>query len=217
MDMDFKKVIYVNNANKVSYSCLDDLLTNTVAAQESNCECWRDEYYINYYLVSNLEYSKYYRKLIKDNAVEDLLKILSAESQAFAKYIDLDKFSDIVSLLKTEMADFVIEQIPVDTVITVNGETYNGADGLEQASRDETMPVSNLWQRYPCFDSFDYATEKRCYNNYCFCTKDSALWSRIKSLNNNMNYCLVGENTPKDILPIVYLNGDADTMLYAHL
>ena len=66
------------------------------------------------------------------------------------------------------------------------------------------------------FDDDDYANEDRDYNNYCFCKKDSAKWQEISELRpQDVNFCLIGEHTPKEVLPLVYRDGDNSKLLFA--
>ena len=77
--------------------------------------------------------------------------------------------------------------------------------------------VGEVWQSYPCFDSSDYATETRSYQNYLIrkkliCDDDM---QKIKNLPTGGCLEKINEQMPLDVLPLVYYSGDGGFMLVA--
>ena len=212
-----EKAIYVENYAKIEYSCLEDMLVNMDFGVNNIKEVRHDDFYLKNKIIENLEYSRYYRKLIKENDIDFIMKLLADESPTLKKYVDMLMFRNNIIELKDNLADFNITRLPITSKIVINKVTYNGAKNLESASQNIKDDVSNRWESFPCFDSYDYANENRCYNNYCFCSKNSQTWQRIMELKpQRQNFCLVGVNMPKDVLPMVYMNDDEKTMLLAY-
>lgn len=215
--MTSEKVIYVENYAKIEYSCLEDMLVNMYFGVNNIKEIGHDDFYLKSKIIENLEYSRYYRKLIKENDIDFVMKLLADESPTLKKYVDMLMLRNNMIELKDNLADFNITRLPITSKIVINKVTYNGAKDLESASQNIKEDVSNRWKSFPCFDSYDYANENRCYNNYCFCSKNSQTWQRIMELKpQRHNFCLVGENMPKDVLPMVYMNDAEKTMLLAN-
>lgn len=76
--------------------------------------------------------------------------------------------------------------------------------------------VSEFYESYPVFDSFDIGDD-RTYQNYVFTSEpigDEKL-KQIFEINHNCNYCMVHEQIPESLLPILYYSGEGDYMLLA--
>ena len=213
-----EKVIYFNDACPTTFSCLESLLTQSDFNKQLPETYWHDSFNLKYHIVECLQFSPYYRKLIQGNTIDELIKILSDDAPSLTHYVDIDLLTKELKNLKKNISDFVLEKIPVDTKLLINGTTYNGARSLKTASLEKVASISNRWEPFPCFDSYDYANENRRYNNYCFCSKDSDQWKEVEKLKlQDSNFCLVGEGLPKELLPMVYVNDEYKLMIYAHL
>ena len=77
--------------------------------------------------------------------------------------------------------------------------------------------VGEVWQNYPCFDSSDYATETRSYQNYVIRKTHitSAEMQRVRDLPAEYSFNKITEEMPTDVLPLVYYSGDGGFMLVA--
>ena len=77
--------------------------------------------------------------------------------------------------------------------------------------------VGEMWYPYPCFDSSDFASENRSYQNFIFraqsITQDDM--KMLSELPNQGNQCRISEVVPSVMLPMVYYVGDGSTMLVA--
>lgn len=79
--------------------------------------------------------------------------------------------------------------------------------------------ILELYEMYPCFDSYDYANEDRFYRNFFFSREpftdeDVEELSRISQ---KPGVCLVSEETPQWALPALYYKGEGSRMLLAVL
>ena len=107
-----------------------------------------------------------------------------------------------------------------DIIAHVEMYMCDGSTGNPNKSEPEKkgkVHVGQLWMRYPCFDSSDYAYETRAYQN--FILRDRPITSAdIKKLNKlpwNGNAKRISESVPSDMLPMVYYIGDGDQMIIA--
>lgn len=77
--------------------------------------------------------------------------------------------------------------------------------------------VGEVWESYPCFDSSDYATETRSYQNYLIRRKSITNDDMQNVKNLPTSGCLekINEQMPLNVLPIVYYSGDGGFMLVA--
>lgn len=77
--------------------------------------------------------------------------------------------------------------------------------------------VGELWMPYPCFDASDYATENMSYQNFVFrnrpITEDDL--KALSDLPTFGNEYRVYERVPAEMRPLVYYEGDGQTMLVA--
>ena len=114
------------------------------------------------------------------------------------------------------------------------GQTLHGLDdilayneisiGAKQSSASYERPekrgelhVGQLWERYPCFDLSDYASENRFYQNYII-RKDSITENELLQLRELPSFGdskKINERISLDMLPMVYYVGTGGFMLVA--
>ena len=211
-----ERIIYPKEYGITSYSCLESLVLMMKTSGYRRVDYWHDRFHIKYNLVENIIYSEYYRRLIQKNSIDDIMTLLCEDAPSLKICVDLDLLKTAISIKKADMSDFDIVRLPADATLIVNGVSYHGTAGLKKAMREKTSDVCIRYEAYPCFDDDDYANEDRDYNNYCFCKKDSAKWQEISELRpQDVNFCLIGEHTPKEVLPLVYRDGDNSKLLFA--
>lgn len=208
------KMIYVNSHRKSSFTCLEDYLNNYSDHWGTIEDFWQGERSVRDILLADLAHSRYYRRLMQQRDSECLFEMLIDEAPSLKKYVNMDMFANYLKTCKEEMSDYEIVRLPCDATIEVNGLKYHGAVDLKNAWHQKR--IENRWEGFPCFDSYDYADENRCYNNYCFCEKDSDIWKKVQELEEKCDFCLVNEHMPTDVLPMVYVNDESPTMLFAH-
>jgi len=119
--------------------------------------------------------------------------------------------------------------------VTILGQVFHGLDDIiahvemymcdgSSGNPDKCKPekkgkvhVGQLWMRYPCFDSSDYAYETRAYQNFILRDRPitSADMKKLNKLPWNGNAKRISESVPSDMLPMVYYIGDGDQMIIA--
>lgn len=77
--------------------------------------------------------------------------------------------------------------------------------------------VLEVYERYPCFDSSDYATEDRYFRNFFFSTKPFTMGEiyRFALMNRKCNLQFIDENMPDWAIPSIYYDGDSKKMTLA--
>lgn len=139
----------------------------------------------------------------------------------------------------------VLRRYPANGPIKVAGMTFNNineiaqlqciqvsASKAESAKRGELItfscrkdPVSRegwytalIFERYPCFDAEDYATEDRYYRNYIFhhgLISPQLCKKFLQRIPMRINYCMATIETPAEYLPIVYHDDGYDFVIVA--
>ena len=143
-----------------------------------------------------------------------------------------EKLEELYESFQNKYSDDCIGNLDIQVYsVTENfqifGETLHGLDdilaymeisiGINQTSASIEKPekrgelhVGQLWERYPCFDLSDYATERRFYQNYII-RKEPIRETEILQLKKFR----ISERIPLDMLPMVYYVGDGGFMLVA--
>lgn len=206
------KTIYTTGYRDFVYSCLDDLMRGRCLWDKYTNA---DKYKLNIsHLLTDLSYSIYYRKLLKEKTVKEIACLLLDESVRLRRNIvNRQTFETQIAMCKDSLADYSIVRLSCSLPIVVNGKIYNGIGDLMTAnSRGD---ISSMVERFPCFDDVDYDTEDRYYRNYWFCGKDSEAWKTIEMLEAGHNHCYLSERLSKEALPMVYYVDGESTMLFA--
>ena len=133
------------------------------------------------------------------------------------------------------IADYDIQMYHIDDDITILGHTFHGLQGVRQHCEmtasmgfqlycfptKEHIPLENIHvgiidKSYPKFDSYDYS-DTRCYENYIFAHEPitEQLVQEYTKIGVESNYCMVHENIPTELLPILYYVGDGPYMVLA--
>lgn len=132
------------------------------------------------------------------------------------------------------IADFDIQVYPIATKVNICGHTFDGLEEIQRLTeisgtgylnqyitkKDigcEDVHVGQIYQRYPCFDSSDYAYENRYYQNYLIRKEAISEQDVYKALamKSQGNEKRVHELTPAKMLPMVYYKGEGGFMLIA--
>ena len=104
----------------------------------------------------------------------------------------------------------IITRQPCSEDIEILGHVYHGIQDIKNQCHSEGGPLVILenCELFPCFDYHDYATERRFFRNYLFCKSNEEAakkgYAFQKSMVKVANYCLIGEDMPEDMLPMVY-------------
>lgn len=131
-----------------------------------------------------------------------------------------------------KLAAFDIQLYRVDEVVKIWGQEIGNLETISQNTEifidrggpfriidfaDWGYHVGQAEEPYPCFDSEDWANEDRHYQNYII-RKDYIIdeeMERFYCVDTNGNACRVHEETPEEMLPMIYYKGDGDFMLVA--
>lgn len=118
------------------------------------------------------------------------------------------------------MKTIIIHQ-SCDKNIEILGHVYHGIQDIKNQCYSESGPLVILdnCQLFPCFDCDDYATEIRFFRNYLFCksneeaARKGAIFQRSEIRAGN--YCLIGEDMPEEMLPMVYYEDESKEVIVA--
>ena len=192
------------------------------------------------YIDEIVMYNIRFRDCLRMHGIEGVIKMLIDEAPAIAqetKALETLR-SKWTHRMNEHIADYDIQCLPKNGRICINGCWFEGLKDIEAQVEISGTPgylfrswykreeyrhnplglhVGNIWRSYPKFDSSD-ASDGRCYNNYVFSktplTEEMMedYCSRIKA---SFDSCMVHENIPADLLPILYYDGDSDCVLLA--
>ena len=189
---------------------------------------WR-EYTLFDIVRYNVRYRNHYRKF----GFFALMALLLYDECLLVKESDSIKYLS-GALKNWKIADYDIQCYNINDEITILGQTFKGLEDIrknvEICCRFGTkgingfVPKENdgfnnihvglIYENYPTFDSFDYA-DNRTYQNYIF-RKDSITVSDIKKCKeiwHCMNFCMLHEDIPEEMLPMLYYCGEGNYML----
>ena len=206
-----------------------DSLQEAVTYLKKNSYSW----YI--YLQDIVAYTLRYRDYLRENGIDATIQLLIDEVPELkeeAKALDWlrEYYTD------EEVASYDIRCYDIRDKITVLGHEFKGLKdviahssmaGVNHSSdvtvyertprkRKNGIAVVELYEHYPVFDSYDMGDD-RTYQNYFFINGDVSAEDVEKraKLSDGVNYCMVHEDLPEEMLPVLYYNGDGDYMLLA--
>lgn len=132
------------------------------------------------------------------------------------------------------MAQIWIREVSKNSKIEILGHVFNGLSDIKRAvesycrierelwDSDPKSPVKGvhvicIYERYPCFDSYDYANENRNFCNYFFSTEPFTKQQigRLAKLPRRSNAQIVNGDMPEWAVPAVYYRGEGDKMIVA--
>lgn len=195
---------------------------------------------LSVYIEDIVMYNIRFRDCLREEGIDGVIKMLTDEAPAVA--LDTKALDDLkrkwTDRMNEHIADYDIQCLPKDSLILIDNYLFNGLDEIDAQSEMSGNPthrfgkwysrkeyihnpaglhVGNIWKSYPTFDSSDDC-DNRSYNNYViskeplteekmdeYCNRISASW----------NACMVHEDIPKELLPILYWDGHSDNVLLA--
>lgn len=196
-------------------------------------ECGRFSYVID----DIVRYNVCYRDYLREYGMEALIERLLKEAPG------LNDDAEVVEQLRRwwenngcRIADYDVRCYNVRDKVTILGHSFNGlkdimkhcemtcregmSDTIDCSLRDcevlEGVHIGEFYMPYPIFDSSDWG-DNRSYRNYIFRRNaiDEADMRAALAVSHNMNFCMVHEDIPHELLPILYYCGDGDYMLLA--
>lgn len=194
------------------------------------------DYIINnkafFMLIKMIEYNVPLRDRIREigvvSFVQEMKSILS-ENDTLNIY--LDDFCNRWS--NHPISDFDIQIYSIFDSVSILGHVFMGLQEIASSTEallgshscqvsfldkhDLKVHVGELYEKYPCFDSEDYVNENRYYENYLI--RDHIIQEadllNCRDAKCSGNACRVNEMLPKELLPMVYYDGDSGFMLIA--
>ena len=192
---------------------------------------------MEYRLPDIIMYNVCYRDYLRNYGMDMLLKRLVKDVPELAKdeklLQSLQKWYDKEG---KNLSGYDIQCYNIMDTITVLGHEFYGLEdvmahssaygriGCSDMTLNECNPqkkvpnlyIAELYARYPIFDSYDIGDD-RTYQNYVFTNEpiDDEKLKEIAEIRHNYDYCMVHENIPEHLLPILYYRGDGDYMILA--
>jgi len=182
-------------------------------------------YYLDYMLFYNVPVRDAIRKDGLRAVADALLEYAHGNEQVKMKlYGIVSKYGD-----NMQLADFDIQILPVTVKMNFYGKTVTYKDIIdcteitrrigrwtsERERKNNALHVANIYEPYPCFDSYDYASETRSYDTHIIrdkkITEDDCL--EIEKSGHGYHYNYASDYVPSKYLPLVYRNGDSRFVL----
>lgn len=201
---------------------------------------------LEYYITKLVLYNICYRDILRNYGFEELKQRMLAEAPRLAN--DSMAMKALETLRDFEIAPFDIQCLPCDSVLSFFGIEVNGLQALKQAVGISTqywhtnnpyllkgafrpgihrnkpektikgLYIAEIYERYPCFDSDDYANENRYFQNFFISRtpfSDDKLLAYMKN-KATTNVCMVRDDLSLQSLPAVYYVGEENYMLVAN-
>lgn len=223
-----KTKIYVPNRAPYRFSSLEEAVV-TLKKQRSG---------FKYYdLIDTVEYNVCYRDHLRQHGLDSLIERLLREAP------DLNADQKALDELRIwwekagKLADYDIQCYGINDTVTILGRKFKGLKDIsshrciagycngrgvdcyvpKDANTYKDVDIGELYESYPTFDIYD-SCDGRTYQNYIFrrspVTSDN-MTEADKMIASGCNFCMVHEEIPVELLPILYYRGDGDTMLLA--
>ena len=130
----------------------------------------------------------------------------------------------IQSLIVPNNVQMELRQIPSECILSIYGVVFEGIDAIKDYWRDQmdsSQPyIIERSQRFPCFDSSDYAYENRYFWNFLICQSKLEADKKAKSMEQlevvNGNFRLVNKNLSADMRPMVYYEDESTSVILAY-
>ena len=186
-------------------------------------------------LTEIVRYNIFYRDYLREYGIDALIAMVIEDAPELAddrsalnylrKWVKKDKLSayDIQCYNikdKVTILDHTFEGL--EDIIRhreiVGKEFYRGFECFmsKDISTYQDIHIGEIYENYPIFDSYDLGDD-RTYQNYIF-RKQHITEQDMKTafgIYHNWNFCMVHEQIPFNLLPILYYRGEGDYMLLA--
>lgn len=157
-----------------------------------------------------------YRDYLRDNGIDALIALLIEEAPILNEYQDtLAKVREWGENPEC-IGDYDIQCCHINSQFELFGDIFGGLNDFLTSYKDKGIYLNSEKERYPCFDSYDYANENRYYTNYFLSDtpfKDEQIAEHSK-LPHGSNYDMATEKLQPRHLPMIYYKGDG---LYMYL
>lgn len=192
------------------------------------------------YIVNIMLYNIRYRDCLRAKGIDAVIQMLIDEAPIIA--LDIKGIDYLKKVwherMNEHLADYDIQCLPKNNRLCIESCWFDGLDDIEKQVEISGNPrhnfckwytrqeykqnpsglhIGNIWESYPVFDSSD-ASDGRSYNNYVFSKNaltEEMMEQYCKCIDSNYNACMVHEDIPNDLLPVLYYNGDSDWIIIA--
>ena len=125
-----------------------------------------------------------------------------------AKHIDTDEFC------VESGEESKIVRLDKDCKIHIMGHTFHGIEDILSWKGTEPTILQKS-KLFPCFDSYDYASENRFYHNILFCKDEEDANEKMPVYDAiPRGYgCVIGRRYPENLRPLVYYADESSEML----
>lgn len=177
----------------------------------------------------------YYRDYLREYGIDSLIRIITDEVPELTDDKKALKYLREWAT-KEKVAIYDIQCYNIKSKITILGHIFDGLEdiikhrealgkefyrGFECFIPQEVISYSDihigeLYENYPIFDSYDLGDD-RAYQNYIF-RKNEITRQDMETafaVYHKGNFCMVHEQIPEDMLPILYYSGESNYMLLA--
>jgi hypothetical protein len=194
---------------------------------------------LSVYITDIILYNIRFRDCLREQGIGGAIKKLIDEAPVIEEETKvLNNLRRIwTDRMNERIADYDIQCLPKNSRICIEGCWFDGLDDIvaqvemagnpchtfqkwyprkEYKHNTSGLHIGNLWKSYPTFDSYD-ACDGRSYDNYVFAKKplNEAVMENYCKISAKYNFCMVHENIPEDLLPILYYGGEGDSVLLA--
>ncbi len=186
-------------------------------------------------LTEIVQYNVPYRDYLRENGIESLIKkVIEEVPELKDEQKALNHLQEWVK--KEKLATYDIQCYNIKDQITVMGHTFDGLKDIinhreivgkeyykdfecyipQKVETYSNIHIGEIYENYPIFDSDDLS-DNRTYQNYIFRKKEITEqdMKNAFTIRHSGNFCMVHEQIPNDLLPILYYGGDGNHMLLA--
>lgn len=150
-------------------------------------------------------------QVFKNDLKQALISVRTVEKKCYHLIISLVDWAKRLFQSNCAKSDHTIIKIAHNKTIKVFGVTFHGIEEVIEYARKgipkEGVYVGKDFERYPCFDSSDYAYENRYYWNFVFAQSEEELKKKVNTLilrKPEANY----KKLTDELAPMVYWEGD---------
>lgn len=190
-----------------------------------------------YYMKKIVQYNVRYRDILREKGLVSLLhRLLEDAPELCSEKAALEEVRRWYVDEGKHLAGYDIQCYNIKDKITILGHEFSGLEDVKAhrslcgrdsfydpdmihctpAKESKDVFVAELYDRYPIFDSYDIGDD-RTYQNYFFSNVpfSEETLAEMKAIKHKCNYCMVHEEIPEHLLPVLYYSGEGDYMILA--
>ena len=186
--------------------------------------------YVSIYVVLKHPMIRDHICLIEGGAIQELAKLITSRDGMYKIYssiqsmmmgwptpleiklseatlVEVDEFHVIPS------EESQIVKLNKDCVLHIMGQTFHGIKDV-MSWKGKQPVILEKFKLFPCFDSYDYASEDRFYHNYLFCKDESDADEKRPDYDAipRCYGCVIDRRYPEHLRPLVYYADESNEM-----